>query len=88
MLSVFALGCIVSGFQCSGDEMGGIMMAYALTIFIPQLLIGICVMGYFLWQGVYLLTPTGRMKLTGRDVWYIVLYLFSLLFVVLSNCIG
>ncbi len=47
-LIIYFLGCLNSGWTCSGDSMGGIMMVYALTIFIPQFLLFIFLTIYFI----------------------------------------
>ena len=33
LLMFILLGCTLSGFQCSGDSMGGLMMVYGIIIF-------------------------------------------------------
>jgi hypothetical protein len=37
------LGCTLSGFQCSGDSMGGLMMVYGIIIFPFAVLIEVTV---------------------------------------------
>jgi len=32
-LMFILLGCTLSGFQCSGDSMGGLMMVYGIVVF-------------------------------------------------------
>lgn len=35
-IGVYFLGCVNSDFTCTGDGMGGPMMAYALSLFVPN----------------------------------------------------
>lgn len=42
VLGIFAL----AGFKTHGDGVGGLMMVYGLTFFVPQLIIGIYIFAY------------------------------------------
>ena len=42
-LAVIFFGYVTSGFKFHGDNFGGVMMVYALSIFIPQILLELLV---------------------------------------------
>lgn len=82
---VFFLGCAASGFTCHGDSMGGLMMLYALSIFLPQLALFVVMAGYFSRNFFLMLVAAHHGTLARRDVYYLCAYLASITLVILPN---
>ncbi|WP_299735746.1 hypothetical protein [uncultured Endozoicomonas sp.] len=73
-LFVYGFGCLNSGWTCSGDNMGGIMMVYSLTIFIPQLVAFIYFTIHFLSKMVSALQRNQSEQLNRSDWVKIIIY--------------
>lgn len=76
-LAVIYFGFVTSGFKFHGDNIGGVMMVYALTIFFPQVFIEI---GSFAILFITLLVTVLRGNLLEISRKLIISYLGTLLF--------
>lgn len=81
-LGIYGLGCLISGGSCSGDSMGGLMTMYALTLFLPQLLIFIFFSCYFLIKAACVLRPNIENRPSTDDWKKIATYFLLAIFVV------
>ncbi len=86
-VAIFSFGCIMTDFRCSGDVMGGIMMVYAIGLFVPQLVIAGKVFLYFVSFSRRYLFPNKYGGLSTRDKKYLNMYYASLVLVVLFSMI-
>ena len=79
-LSIIFFGCWVSEFTCTGDDMGGVMMVYALSIAMPQIL-----MEFIIFSKVIINAYTKKLFKAKSNL--LVYYFLSLILVIISNFI-
>jgi len=77
-LFVILFAYVSSGFKTTGDAYGGLMMVYALSIFMPQFIFGVIALVIVVVNGC-----KGRLKGTKKK--YSILYFVTLFFVALTS---
>lgn len=77
-LVIVFLGCALSNFTCSGDSMGGIMMVYALTLFLPQIIFEVVVFIQLLISAPVIKSIKAKSSLT-------ILFTLTFITVIVSN---
>lgn len=77
-LTIIFLGCALSNFTCHGDSMGGIMMVYALVLFVPQIIFEVVVF-------VQLLIASPSVKIIKPKLDLIIWFALTFLAIVISN---
>lgn len=77
-LSVLLFAYISSGFKASGDSYGGLMMVYAFSLFMPQLIFGIFTL-------ITVARSWFKDRLTGANKKHLTSYFVTLFLVVAAH---
>lgn len=80
-LAVIFFGYVASDFQLHGDNFGGVMMVYALSIFIPQIIFEIFVFAALI---ITLLIYVMRSEIIETSKILVISFISTLLFVIIT----
>ena len=82
-ISIYYYGYVTSGYQATGDSMGGYMMVYGLILFLPQTAIAIYPTLYMFLSVMDTANEKAWKTLSPDDWMYYILFFLSLMVVVL-----
>lgn len=80
-LVIYGGACLLNGGSCSGGSMGGAMMLYSFTAFLPQLLLFIYFAGFYLYKAACVFKHQENERPNSTDWGLIFVYVSLVLYV-------